>query len=125
MSMLALNRILLTVSVSCLCTIVSGQTTTAPKQFEVASVRQVDMNLGEIIRTGRASVTVDDAMADLKAQSPILLITRAYGVVEDQVVNFPESSRGIFFDIQAKFPAGATKDQFPEMLQALLASRFK
>src|SRR4029079_9075835 len=27
--------------------------------------------------------------------------------------------------IQAKLPAGATKDQFPEMLQSLLATRFK
>lgn len=83
------------------------------------------MNLGDIIRTGHSSVNVDNAMADIKGQSPIMLITRAFGVLEDQVVNFPEASRGIFFDIQAKLPAGATKDQFPEMLQSLLASRFK
>jgi uncharacterized protein (TIGR03435 family) len=32
---------------------------------------------------------------------------------------------GEMFDIQAKLPPGASEDQVPEMLQALLADRFK
>src|SRR6185295_10253621 len=107
------------------CVVGSAQATTPGRKFEVASIHQVDMNLIEIIRTGRASVSVDGAIATFKAQSPILLITRAFGVLEDQVINFPETSRGIFFDIDAKLPEGVTKDLVPEMLQSLLADRFK
>ncbi len=123
-SMLTLKPFRVSALILGLCALAGGQSTTG-RQFEVASIRQLDMTLADVIRTGHSSVTVDDAIADLKGQSPILLITRAFGVLEDQVINLPESSRGIFFDIQAKLPAGATKDQFPEMLQSLLATRFK
>src|SRR6185312_9005157 len=82
------------------------------------------MTLADVLR-GRSTVTVDDTYATLRGQSAIMLIRRAYGVTPDQVLKLPDSSRSIYFDIKAKIPAGVSKDKVPEMLQALLAERFK
>jgi uncharacterized protein (TIGR03435 family) len=48
----------------------------------------------------------------------------AYKVKEFQIEG-PDWLGSARFDITAKFPEGATKDQIPDMLQALLADRFK
>jgi uncharacterized protein (TIGR03435 family) len=60
------------------------------------------------------------------------LIRRAYNVQRDQVVgpdwlqDIPDPTKaGASFDIEAKLPDGATADQVPLMLQALLAERFQ
>jgi uncharacterized protein (TIGR03435 family) len=39
-------------------------------------------------------------------------------------MSVPDSIRGLFFDIHALVPQGASKDTIPQMLQALLAGRF-
>lgn len=92
--------------------------------FEAATVDQVEMTLAQALG-GRSSVTVDDSYATLRGQSAIQLIQRAYGVLADQIVKLPDSSRGVNFDVRAKIPAGVSKDQVPAMLQTLLAERFK
>jgi len=51
------------------------------------------------------------------------LIRVAYGVRDFQI-NGPDWIR-TRFDIEAKYPTGATEDQVPEMLQSLLRDRFK
>jgi uncharacterized protein (TIGR03435 family) len=53
-----------------------------------------------------------------------LIITAAYGVRPDQITGpaWLDTER---YDIVAKPPAGATKDQIPVMLQNLLADRFR
>jgi len=53
-----------------------------------------------------------------------LLLTAAYGVRPDQISGpvWLDSER---YDVLAKPPAGATKDQVPAMLQNLLADRFR
>jgi len=58
------------------------------------------------------------------------LIQLAYQVEEDQLSGpawlvHPRPFEVPLVDIQAKLPAGATRGQVPEMLQALLAERFK
>ena len=45
--------------------------------------------------------------------------------VKDYQVTGPEWMTSARFDISAKLPAGATRDQIPEMLQALLVDRFQ
>jgi uncharacterized protein (TIGR03435 family) len=45
--------------------------------------------------------------------------------VKDFQVEGPDWLNGARFDIVAKLPAGASKDQIPDMLQDLLAERFK
>lgn len=52
------------------------------------------------------------------------VIRVAYRVKEFQVQG-PDWISSTHFDIVAKLPEGASKDQVPEMLQALLADRFK
>jgi uncharacterized protein (TIGR03435 family) len=52
------------------------------------------------------------------------IITNAYKVKEHQVTG-PAWLNSERFDVTAKLPAGATRDQVPEMLQTLLADRFK
>ncbi|HVW12161.1 MAG TPA: TIGR03435 family protein [Bryobacteraceae bacterium] len=101
------------------CGTVFGQVT-----FEAATVDPIEMTLAQALG-GRSSVTIDDSYATFRGQSPIQLIQRAYGVLADQIINLPDTSRGVNFDIRAKIPAGVSKDKVPEMLQALLAERFK
>jgi len=95
------------------------------QEFEVASIRQVDMSLGEILRAGRFGVNIDDSTVELRAHAPIALIQLAFGVLRDQVLNMPDSSNGLFFDVKGRIPPGVSKDRVPQMLQALLAERFK
>jgi uncharacterized protein (TIGR03435 family) len=52
------------------------------------------------------------------------VMMRAYKVKEPQIVA-PDWMNSERFDIVAKLPEGATNDQVPQMLQALLADRFK
>jgi uncharacterized protein (TIGR03435 family) len=44
--------------------------------------------------------------------------------VKDYQISAPDWMAGARFDIQAKLPAGATRDQVSDMLQSLLADRF-
>ena len=53
-----------------------------------------------------------------------MLMVQAYGV-ESYQLTIPSSMENERFDISAKVPEGATKDQFNLMLQNLLADRFK
>jgi len=52
------------------------------------------------------------------------VISQAYGVQHSQISgpSWLDSER---FDVVAKIPAGAAMDQIPQMLQTLLAERFK
>jgi uncharacterized protein (TIGR03435 family) len=53
-----------------------------------------------------------------------MVMTEAYGVAGYQI-SIPSSLSDAIFEINAKVPAGATKDQFRLMLQNLLVERFK
>ncbi len=92
--------------------------------FEAATIDPIEMTLAQALG-GRSGVTIDDSFATFRGQSHIQLIQRAYGVMADQILQLPDSARGANFDIRAKIPAGVSKDKVPEMLQALLAERFK
>lgn len=96
----------------------------AQATFEAATIDPVELTLAQAL-SGRSSVTIDDSFATFRGQSQIQLIQRAYGVMADQILQLPDSSRGANFDIRAKIPAGVSKDKVPEMLQALLVERFK
>lgn len=99
-----------------------GQTVPA---FEVASIKPAPPITPEMFRSGQLhlGVKIDKARADFGGQTLVDLIARAYHVRAFQVSG-PDwlSSR---FDIVATLPPGASEDQVPEMLQGLLADRFK
>ena len=96
-----------------------GQTAPAPLEFEVASVKPA-APLAERVNVG---VHVDGAQIHITDYSLTDFIRLAYRVKPYQVTG-PDwlSDR---FDVHAKLPEGATREQVPEMLKALLASRFE
>jgi len=103
---------------------------TAPGQnqpaFEVTSIRPAPQPTVEAMRSGQAhfGVKVDRARVDFGGVSLTDLIARAYRVRSFQVSG-PDWMKSARFDILAKLPEGASPDQVPEMLQTLLAERFK
>lgn len=106
-----------------------GQPAAAPT-FDVASIKPVDMPTAAQIASGKlhAGMKIDAARVDIGLTSLMDLICKAYDVKQFQVqgpswLNNQMSTQR--FDVMAKMPEGATKEQVPQMLQALLAERFK
>jgi uncharacterized protein (TIGR03435 family) len=62
---------------------------------------------------------------DLRNATILDFITTAYEVDRDTVLGGPSWLESKRYDLIAKAPAGATQDSVKEMLQALLADRFK
>jgi uncharacterized protein (TIGR03435 family) len=97
--------------------------------FEVASVKigvqpeRVPM-FCIVPCTNGERLDVIGSRVDIRYMSLQQLIVRAYGIKPFQLSG-PEWMRTQRFDIAAKMPQGVTKDKIPEMLQALLAERFK
>jgi uncharacterized protein (TIGR03435 family) len=56
--------------------------------------------------------------------TPFDLLARAFQV-ELRQLDVPDFARTEYFDIEATLPAGATREQVPEMLRTMLAERFK
>src|ERR1700722_6478360 len=94
--------------------------------FEVASIKPAAAVDPMTIMSGQAHIgmKVDGARVDIGSMSLINLIGVVYRVKAYQVTG-PDWISGPRFDIMAKIPQGASKDTVPEMLQALLAERFK
>jgi len=108
-----------------------GQTTTSNPAFEVATVKPsppLDMTkLAEQVKAGkmpRFGPHVNASQAEYTYMSLKDLIANAYAV-KDYQVSGPAWLATDRFDIVAKLPDGASKDDAPKMLQALLAERFK
>ena len=108
----------------------SAQTPAPPLAFEVASVKPAGPLDPAAIQSGkmRMGMNIDGAMVDIGGFSLKDLIRTAYEVKDYQVID-ADALGSIMtaqrFNVQAKIPDGATKEQVPQMLQALLADRFK
>src|ERR1035437_9362699 len=99
--------------------------------FEVASVKPaapIDMmKMAAAIRSGempKIGPRVDKARAEYTYMAIRDLIVQAYKVKPYQITG-PDWIATQRFDIVATLPAGASKDDAPKMLQALLEERFK
>lgn len=89
--------------------------------FEVASIKPAEpMPMGKM----RIGMNVDGGMLRYSNVSLKECIRSAYRVKDFQVQG-PDWLESARFDIVAKLPDGSTQDQVPEMLQNLLAERFK
>ena len=93
--------------------------------FEVASIKPSEAMTPQKMMAGKMNIgmKVDGARVDIGYLGLTELITMAYRLKRHQLQG-PDWMSAQRFDIQAKLPAGATKDQVPEMLQALLVERF-
>jgi uncharacterized protein (TIGR03435 family) len=101
-----------------------------PLAFEVASIKPSSPPDQAKVMSGqfRVGMSVDGARVDLRFMSLADLVRTAYKIKPHQLV-MPDWMKGVAmdgrWDIQATLPQGTNKDQVPEMLQALLAERFK
>ena len=95
-------------------------------KFEVASIKPAPDMMTVLSAGGKPhlGMKVDGAMVDIGGWSLKMLILTAYKLKPYQVSG-PDWMDSVRFDILSKIPEGGTKDQVPEMLQALLAERFK
>ncbi|MBZ5727500.1 MAG: TIGR03435 family protein [Acidobacteriia bacterium] len=93
----------------------------APPSFDVASVKQAAPPTdGRIMRR----MGGDAGMVNYTNVTLKMLIARAYDV-KDYQVSGPEWLETEGYDVVAKLPPGTPKEQIPQMLQTLLAERFK
>lgn len=102
--------------------------TPAPISFDVASVKPSPFQGAGRGRGGGCpgSFKVDRYRVEIRCANVATLIGHAYRLASR--VRRPAGPDWIAttrYDIDAKFPDGATESQVPEMLQALLADRFK
>jgi uncharacterized protein (TIGR03435 family) len=99
--------------------------------FEVASVKPSEPITPAMVASGKLHVgmKVDGKRVDIGGFPLVQLICKAYDVKTYQVTGPAWLKSGGMstprFDIVANLPEGANKDQVPQMLQALLAERFK
>ena len=114
----------------CVVTAVTGVAQTAPT-FEVATIKPAApldrMKMAAAIQAGqmpKIGPHVDRSRAEYTYMALKDLISLAYKVKPYQITG-PDWIASQRFDIVAKLPAGASKDDAPKMLQALLEERFK
>jgi uncharacterized protein (TIGR03435 family) len=95
------------------------------QEFDVVSIRPSAPPSSQRIRVAfeGGPRTANPTRFSCRNCSLSLLVMRAYEVEYHQVAGL--NSRTEFYDIAAKVPEGATKDQFRVMLQKLLSNRFK
>ena len=87
--------------------------------FEVAVIKPASSSGPE----ARTRATIDKNRVNISYQSLSDILARAYEVAPSQLVG-PDFLKIDRFDITATLPAGATEEQVPQMLRALLAERF-
>ncbi len=88
-------------------------------QFEVATLKLLPP--GERNR----ALTADGVQVHYPSVNLLNLLREAYRLRSREQVDGPAWMVTQMYSIEAKLPAGASKDQIPEMLQALLADRLK
>jgi uncharacterized protein (TIGR03435 family) len=97
----------------------------AVPQFEVASIKP---SLGPQERRAQ-KIPIPANTTDpgtYQVYMPLAsLIRKAYRLEADQKLTGPDWLTTQYFEVAARLPQGATQAQTPEMLQALLAERFK
>lgn len=98
------------------CAALAAQVAPPPLSFEVASIRPAAD--GGVSSVGPISV-------NLARRSLEMLLFTAYDTGSYQQIIGPSWLDEDHFDIAAKMPQGATREQLPQMLQSLLQERFK
>lgn len=101
----------------------------APKSapaFEVAAIRVASLPTPDTFRSGqfRLGMQLDGGSLDWGFVSLADLLPYAFRVKTFQISG-PAWMPASRWNIQAKLPQGASQDQVPEMMEALLADRFK
>ena len=106
------------------CGLAFAQAPVDKPQFEVASIRTGAPFSMELLRSGGVGMKINGSRVIIRSWSLADIIGAAFRVRIDQISG-PQWMGSQRFDIQATIPEGASAEQVPEMLQALLADRFK
>jgi uncharacterized protein (TIGR03435 family) len=124
--MLEFMRYLTVLASAILLPVLAFGQTPAVLSFEVATIKPAEAISPAMIVAGKLHIgmNVDGSRVDIGSMSLADLIPIAYKVKPYQISG-PDWMGTQRFDILAKLPEGATKEQVPEMMQALLAERFK
>ncbi len=117
------------------CAVVMFGQTPPPKanpklEFEVASIKPAAQLTPALMQSGKMHIgmNIDGARVDIGGMPIMALLPQVFGVKQYQIaglgtgMDFMATDR---WDILAKLPEGATEDQVPDMLLALLVDRFK
>ena len=91
----------------------------AQEQFEVASIKPADPN------APGTSMNYSPGRLQLRNYTVKACIKLAYHVNDNQIPGGPKGFDSEGYDIVAKVPAGAKDEQILQMVQTLLADRFK
>jgi uncharacterized protein (TIGR03435 family) len=104
----------------------TAQTPASKPTFEVATIKPAEPIDAAKIMSGKMhlGMTIDKARVDIGGLPLSQLIAQAYKIKPYQLSG-PDWMNSTRFDVIANIPEGVSKDQVPEMLQALLAERFK
>ena len=94
-------------------------------KFDVASIKPSTpgMTIRAAGGTPHMGMTISGSRMDFGGATPEYLIRMAYRL-ESYQISGPDWIARTRFDILANMPAGATKEQLPEMLRSLLTERF-
>src|SRR5688572_5245970 len=107
-------------AVVCTLLVVASAIAQQTLRFEVASIRPTpDDNAGS-----RIGLRLTGSLAHYSGLTLKDYIGAAYNLDSPQVIA-PDWANEQRYEISASLPAGATREQVPEMLQALLAERFQ
>jgi uncharacterized protein (TIGR03435 family) len=114
-----MERMRLLLGISLTLSVLSAQ----PKrlEFEVASIKTVEASADPSVKVG---VQIDGSQIHLNMMSLRDLVQAAYNVKFYQVLG-QEWMAGQRFNVSAKLPEGAKRDQLPDMLLAMLQDRFE
>jgi uncharacterized protein (TIGR03435 family) len=105
----------------------NGQAGNAKPEFDVVSIKRSPPPDGGMIRLMPPSGgpgTKDPTRYVVTGLPLILLVMQAYDIQPYQL-NAPDWLKMERYDVTAKIPEGATKEQFRLMMQAMLEDRFK
>jgi uncharacterized protein (TIGR03435 family) len=91
-------------------------------EFEVAAINPA--NIVKITAGATSSSRVGGGRFEVRGFTLKALVKMAYRIQDYQISGGPKWFDSETYDIDAKFPAGATDQQVPQMLQSLLADRF-
>src|SRR2546421_3982241 len=109
-------------------TLAFSQAPPAALSFEVATIKPAEpINPQAILTTGKlphVGMSVEGSRVDIGYMSLADLIPTAFNVKPYQISG-PDWMSSQRFDILARMPEGTTKEQVPQMLQALLIERFQ
>ena len=115
-----MRRLLL---LACWCVMAAAQSAPA---FEVVSIKPTPRPTPETVRDGttRIGFTVEGDRMEIVGYGVLPIVARAFGV-EIQQVAAPNFAGFESFAVLAKLPPGASAAQVPQLLQIMLADRFK